>query len=90
MNFSRERTIPFIPASNYYSTLQQYQKNGDFGFMKFNPPLSPPVFYPYMRKFDAPPIKYQTNYDTLLHVSDTFPNLNQNYSSISNAYKCDK
>jgi hypothetical protein len=82
------RNVPIIPSARYYSTLKGYTEN-DFGFMKFNPPLSDPVFYPYMRK-DDPVIKYTPNYNTLCHSCYNVNNVNNvdyNFASISNAYK---
>jgi hypothetical protein len=78
------RATNMIPASIYYLSYQQYEKS-DFGFMKFNPPVSPPIHYPYMRKFDQT-VRYQPSYNTLIHTSPEFPNNNPDYSSISNAY----
>jgi hypothetical protein len=81
------RNIPMIPAPSFYSSLSGYSANGNFGFMKFNPPTSDPVFYPYMRKFD-PEIRYKPDYNTLSHAgSQKFPNNNPDFASISNAYR---
>jgi len=80
-------SIPVIPSPNCYSTLKGYTEN-EFGFMKFNPPLSDPVFYPYSRK-DDPVIKYTPNYNTLCHScynADDIKNVDYRFASISNAY----
>jgi hypothetical protein len=84
---AEKRTIPMIPSAYFYSSLRGYSENGKFGFMKFNPPVSDPSFYPYMRKFD-PEIKYQPDYNTLLHPgTDKYPNTNVFFASITNAYR---
>jgi hypothetical protein len=78
-------TVPIIQSPNCYSTLKGYTEN-EFGFMKFNPPLSDPVFYPYARK-DDPVIKYTPNYNTLCHSCyDNIENVDYRFASIRNAY----
>ena len=79
---SEIRTVPVIPAPCYYSTLNGYTEN-EFGFMKFNPPLSAPVPYLYERKND-PVIAYVPSYNTLSHTPYKIDSID--YASISNAY----
>lgn len=88
MSASYPSSYPYVDQrgpGRFYSQLKGYDEN-TFGFMKFNPPLSSPIYYPYSRKND-PPIKYVFNYDGLLHPStDKYENLNCNYPNVNNAY----
>ena len=73
-------------AYPYFSTLSGYSDN-TFGFMKFNPPLSEPIAFPYARNTD-PPISYKFNYDSLSYPdTPESTNLNCNYASIKNGYR---
>jgi hypothetical protein len=73
-------------AYPYFSTLSGYCDN-TFGFMKFNPPLSKSLPYPYARGQEAP-IKYQFDYESLSYPSTSeSSNLNCNYASIQNGYR---
>ena len=84
---SELRSVPVIPAPRYYSTLNGYSEN-EFGFMKFNPPLSDPMPYLYERKND-PVIEYVPNYNTLCrscYTVDDIKNVDYRFASISNAY----
>lgn len=79
-------SIPVIPSPHCYSTLKGYTEN-EFGFMKFNPPLSDPLSYPYERK-DDPVIKYIPNYNTLCRscYDDNIKQVDYRFASISHAY----
>ena len=73
-------------AYPYFSTLGGYSEN-TLGFMKFNPPLSASIPYPYARNKD-PEIKYQFDYDSLSYPESTQSvNLNCFYPSVTNAYR---